>query len=173
MYKQPSQPSWSESAYSNQRSWTEWKSWVPQSWLNFKFIKYIWQFTLMLFVGMRPTVSGLRPNWGVGEQISSWHRFLAQFVQKFLVDDRQRKHVGFNTKRGFLVGTMKIYDWIREECFWWLGTKKVYKLLYWWQGLNQGDDEMEWRWESWKKCVWKEGLLATGVTDMADQASEE
>ena len=31
---------------------------------------------------------------------------------------------------------------------------------------------MSWR-ESWTKSVWKEGLLATGVTDMADQASEE
>ena len=39
MYNQPSQPPWSESAYSNQRSWTEWKSQSPQSWLNFKFIK--------------------------------------------------------------------------------------------------------------------------------------
>ena len=50
MYNQPSQPPWSESAYSNQRSWTEWKSRVPQSWLNFKFIKYIWQVLLFLYL---------------------------------------------------------------------------------------------------------------------------
>ena len=103
--------------------------------------------------------------------------FLVCLTKHFANQGEQKSNVDFNTH--YTMFSWDIFQWLikvfRFGCAVyihsiWFGLEDLELMFfsYLWVQRREGGEC-----ESWKKGVWKEGLLATGVTDMADQASEQ